>query len=125
MSKIVLYIKLQIQRILGIAAVLFASLSQVSIAYADVLSDQLDAATSSDYAESFTQAVLNFSIPAGFIALIGLVVYGSYLLMTSQGNPEAIGEAREVITNAVLGFLLIALSVAVLLLIQDVFQLPI
>lgn len=92
--------------------------------HADVLSDRLADVTSSTDETSFVNAVLNLAIPVAVFCLFGLGIYAGYNMLTSQGNPEKINEAREIITNAVLGFALIGLSVAVLLLIQDILKIP-
>jgi hypothetical protein len=106
------------------ALILFSS---EAVVFADVLSDRLeDVANADEVAGSngLVDAILQLSIPAAVMSLIALFTYAGYQMITSQGNPEKLNEAREVITNAILGFLMIALSVAILLLIQDVLQLP-
>lgn len=98
--------------------------SSASLAFADTLSDRINDVTASQDETSFVNAILGLSVPVAVLCLLGLGIYSGYTLLTSQGNPEKINEAREAITNAVLGFALIGLSVAVLLLIQDVLQIP-
>jgi cell division protein FtsX len=41
------------------------------------------------------------------------------MMMTSQGNPDKLQEAKQVITNAIIGFVVILLCVAILLLISN------
>ncbi len=52
------------------------------------------------------QVVLGF---LGVLAL-ALVVYGGFLWMTSQGNPEKIDQAKKVLKNAAIGLLIILTS---------------
>lgn len=113
-------------RKLALAVVFAVSLSFQSapVVYADALSDRLTDVTSSTDETSFIQSVVRLSVPVAVFALVGISVYSGYIMLTSQGNPEKLNEARDVITNGVIGFALIALSVAILLLIQNVLKLP-
>jgi hypothetical protein len=74
---------------------------------------------------AFAQRVLSLLLGlAGGILLAFLIISG-YKLMTSQGNPDKIKEARESITSAVAGLLLIIFSLAILQLITvDILALP-
>jgi len=69
------------------------------------------------------QKVLNIAIPVSILACIALLSYAGYIMITSQGNPEKLNEAKEVVTNALTGFAIILLSVVILLLIGDVLSL--
>jgi hypothetical protein len=51
------------------------------------------------------------------IAVFGaslMIIYAGYKYTTSGGNPSAIGEAKEIIQNALLGLLLLLLSYTIL-----------
>ncbi len=62
-------------------------------------------------------------ISGGLFLLI--FIRAGYRMITSQGNPEAIKEARESITSAVVGFIFLLFSFIVLEIIGvDLFQLP-
>lgn len=50
---------------------------------------------------------------AGGVALI-LIIYAGYKLMRSQGDPEAVKAAKELITSAVIGLLFIIFSLVIL-----------
>ncbi len=55
----------------------------------------------------FMNQVLEWGIPAlGAVAVI-VLTYAGYLYMTSQGNQENIGTAKELIMGVVLGLLLL------------------
>lgn len=62
---------------------------------------------------------------AGGVAFL-LIVYGGFRLAFSQGDPKAVQEAREIITSAIVGLLLVIFSVFLLNLIGiDILGLPI
>jgi len=67
----------------------------------------------------FVQLIINISIPLGVTCAFILLVYAGYMMVTSQGNPDKLQESREVITNAIIGFVVILLSVTLLYLIKD------
>lgn len=94
-------------------------------ALGSIITTEVTAASQASDLEGMVQAIINLSIPAGVLAAIFLLSYAGYQMITSQGNPDKLAEAKEVVTNAVLGFALIALSVAILLLIQDTLNLPV
>ena len=74
---------------------------------------------------SFINAITNIALPlAGTAALILLIVSG-YKMITSQGNPDKLNDAKEMATNAIIGLVFILLSVAILGLISSVFNLGI
>lgn len=50
---------------------------------------------------------------AGF-AVILLIVYGGFTLMTSQGNPSGVEKGRKIITNAVIGLVIVAISYGII-----------
>ncbi|HYK08837.1 MAG TPA: hypothetical protein VEW42_05050 [Candidatus Eisenbacteria bacterium] len=61
---------------------------------------------------------------SGGIAII-LIIAAGYQLVTSRGNPEKVKEARERITSAITGLLLIIFSVLILQIIGfDLLHLP-
>ncbi len=53
----------------------------------------------------YNQAVL-IAFPLAVIVLI----YGGYLYITSTGNPETLGEAKGLITGAIIGLILLLLA---------------
>ena len=70
-------------------------------------------------------AIANIAVPVAVLSLIVLVVYAGYLLISSQGNPDKLKEGKEVLTNAIIGFLVVLLSVVILLLISNTLGLDI
>lgn len=99
-----------------------------SPAFADALSDQISSSvtdiTNQQNLEGVVNTLVKISIPMGVLAAVGLMVYAAFIMISSQGNPEKLTEAREVATNAIIGFALVALSVAILLLIQNTLKIP-
>lgn len=73
----------------------------------------------------FVQNLVNIAIPIAIISCIFLLVFAGYKMITSQGNPEKIAEAKEIITNALSGFALIVLSTVILILINNTLKLGI
>lgn len=61
---------------------------------------------------------------AGLVALL-CIIYASFQMQTSRGNPESIKKAQELLTSCVMGLLLIILSVFILRLIGvDILRIP-
>lgn len=75
--------------------------------------------SSANRPEDFVSLITNIAIPLSVISVVLLLVYGGYILMTSSGNPDKLAEGRQVITNAIIGFVVILLCVAILLLISN------
>jgi hypothetical protein len=73
----------------------------------------------------FVDTIANIAVPAAILCLIVLVVYGGYMLISSQGNPDKLREGREVLTNAIIGFFIVVLSIVILLLISNSLNLDI
>lgn len=60
----------------------------------------------------------------GFIGLL-CIIYASFILQTSQGNPEKIKKGQELLTSCIMGMLLIIFSVFILRLIGvDILKIP-
>ena len=93
--------------------------------HADSLESRLKKATEAKDEKQLISAVAEVASAVSVIALVGLSAYGGFIMLTSQGNPEKLNEAREIITNAVLGFAFIAISVGLLLIIQSILGLDI
>ncbi len=68
--------------------------------------------------EAVTKAIVNIATPISVVCVVLLLVYGGFLMMSSKGDPDKLQEAKQIITNAVIGFVVILLCVAVLLLIS-------
>ena len=97
--------------------------------YASSLTDilrnlQTDTEDSSEIGE-FMEAVINFAIPLSAVSVFVLLAFAAYKLMTSQGNPDKLQDAKEQISNAIIGFIFILLSVAILTLLSEILNIDI
>lgn len=63
--------------------------------------------------------IVEIAVPVAVLCLVVLVVYAGYMLISSQGNPDKLREGKEVLTNAIIGFFIVILSVVILLLISN------
>lgn len=99
------------------------SLSGPAVVFADVISDldsNLQSIEESEDAVGLISSIYEFAIPLSIMGLVALTAFSAFKMISSQGDPEALAEAKEIITNAVLGFTMIILSVALLTLLADV-----
>ncbi len=78
-----------------------------------------------DSVESLVEMIVDIAVPVAILCLVVLVVYAGYMLISSQGNPDKLKEGREVLTNAIIGFFIIVLSVVILLLLSNALDLNI
>jgi heme/copper-type cytochrome/quinol oxidase subunit 2 len=69
--------------------------------------------------DSLVNTIVNIAVPIAILCLVVLVVYAGYMLISSQGNPDKLKEGREVLTNAIIGFFIVVLSVVILVLLSD------
>ena len=56
------------------------------------------------------QYFFNFSIAIGGIAAFAMLVLGGFRFLTSAGNPSAQKDAKDIITSAIIGLLLLLSS---------------
>ena len=98
----------------------------ITIIYASTLSETLGQVGEFENVSSIegaVQTIVNIALPlAGTVALILFVIAG-YKMITSQGNPDKLKDAKDMITNAVIGLVFILLSVGILVLISNLFNL--
>ena len=64
-------------------------------------------------------AIVNFAFGAAGLVFFFLLIWGGFRFMTARGDDKAMGEARQTITNAAIGLLII---LAAFIIIQIVFQ---
>lgn len=63
---------------------------------------------------ALASATITLLIGIGSGLALFFIIFGSGKLILSQGNPEAINQAKEVITSAIIGLVFIVLSVTIL-----------
>lgn len=95
----------------------------VNKAFAASLGSQIGS-TATDFSgvtdeDTFTEKIIEIAVPLSIGCAVILLVYGGYMMMSSQGNPDKLQEARSIVTNAVIGLLVILLSVSILLIISN------
>lgn len=67
-----------------------------------------------DGGASFATFLIKWGISVGGGIAFLLILYGSFMVMTSQGNPERLKAGQELLTSAISGLLLLIFSVFVL-----------
>ncbi len=58
-------------------------------------------------------AIVEILLRIGVFAAVGFVIYGGFMYMTSQGEPDKAASARKTIVNAVVGLVIGLLATAV------------
>ncbi len=126
--------KVKAGKIFGYISVLLAFIafqSYSGIAYAQSVASQIDNLSQMQGVDNasgqamLTSKVASVSLGAAVVVLMAMGINGGYKLLTSAGNPEKLMEAKEILTNAFLGFLVIALAVSILTVVDNVFGLNI
>ena len=69
--------------------------------------------------KELVDAIVNIAVPVAILCLVVLVVYAGYMLISSQGNPDKIKEGKDVLTNAIIGFFIVVLSIVILVLLSN------
>lgn len=78
-----------------------------------------------DFGRFIQETVFKWGIGLAGIFAFLCIIYASFLLQTSRGNPEKIKKAQELLTSCIMGLMLIIFSVFILKLIGvDILQLP-
>ncbi len=91
----------------------------------DILNNLQTQTEDSNGLGSFMEAIINFAIPLSAVSVFVLLSFAAYKLMTSQGNPDKLQDAKEQISNAIIGFIFIILSVAILALLSNILNIDI
>lgn len=71
--------------------------------------------------EGLMETFINIALPLSVLAAALLMAFAAYKMITSQGNPDKLKDAREQIGNAITGLVFILVSAALLLLIGGIF----
>jgi len=71
--------------------------------------------------EGLMETFINIALPLSVLAAALLIVFAAYKMITSQGNPDKLKDAREQIGSAITGLVFILVSAALLLLIGNIF----
>lgn len=97
--------------------------------YASSLSELITAiengAGGDDPLADIVSTLLNFALPLSGLCVFLLVAFASYKLMMSKGDPDKLRDAKDQITNAVIGFVFVILSAVILLLLGNILNINI
>ena len=63
---------------------------------------------------SYVSAVFQYSMKFGIVLTTLMIIYAGFKYMTSQGNPSAINEAKDIIIGSLSGFALLLVIYLVL-----------
>ncbi len=66
------------------------------------------------------QNIIRLLVPAAAVAFLIMFIVGGFQLLTSGGDPKAAGAARNTLTFAVIGVILVVVSWLILLLIRQI-----
>ena len=97
---------------------IFAALLGLLLAFAQPVHAQ-DPAKLSD-AVSIIENIIKLLAPAAGIAFFVMLLVGGYQFMTSGGDPKAVGAARNTLTYAVIGIILVVASWLIFLLVREI-----
>ena len=61
------------------------------------------------------------SVMVAIVSLLGIFIVAGYNIMSSQGNAEKLKNAQEMITNGIIGFLIVAFSIGIMYFITNSF----
>ncbi len=82
--------------------------------------------TRTDSTQGFEHIVSRFMVLAamfGVVALTGIFIAAGYKLATSQGNAEKLKDAQSMLTNGIIGFLMVVFAVAIMYMVSSLLKL--
>jgi hypothetical protein len=78
-----------------------------------------------NFSDTLQVTLFPLFISFGGIISLGCIIYASFLLQTSMGEPEKIGKAQELMTSCITGLIMIIFSIFILRVIGfDILRLP-
>jgi hypothetical protein len=107
---------LEVSKQIASSHILASATTEVGAAVNDLVNGTTPVSSSSgiNVVTMFVSQVVRVAVPAAVIALVLLMSYGAITMATSQGNPEKINEAKEIVTNALIGFVVVVGAGAIL-----------
>jgi putative flippase GtrA len=90
----------------------------------DVFTDTNGTGSGNEVFAEFVKNIYAFALPLAITISILLLVFGAFKLITSAGDPDKLSEAKEIITNAIMGVIMIGIGIAVLLIIAQQIGVP-
>ncbi len=64
--------------------------------------------------------IIRLLVPIAAVAFLIMLIFGGFQFLTSGGDPKAAAAARNTLTYAVIGIILVVISWLILLLIQNI-----
>lgn len=71
--------------------------------------------------EEVILAIISLLQPIVVFAFVGMVIYGGWIYLTSQGSEDKIKQAKQIITAAIVGFIIIILAPSIVQLVAGIF----
>lgn len=68
----------------------------------------------------YVSTLVSYVIPLSGVCVFVLLAFATYKLTMSKGDPDKLREAKDQITNAIIGFIFILLSSSILLLLANI-----
>lgn len=62
----------------------------------------------------FVESILGLAVGIGGAVALLLLLYGFFLLSTSQGSPDKVKHGKEIITSAIAGLIFVTMSVVLM-----------
>ena len=63
--------------------------------------------------------IINASLSLLFLVVMGFLIYGGYFWMTSMGNEEKIKKSKQILTSAIVGLIVVLLSISIVNFVSD------
>lgn len=92
----------------AIAAVAMGFVTFAQSAFAQAAGD-IQSPTSITITQLF-QSIVSLLVPIILLVLVGMIIYGGYVRMTAAGDAEKEQQSNQILTAAIIGFIIIALS---------------
>lgn len=74
-----------------------------------------------DSIEEVIIAIVSLLQPIVVFVFVGMVLYGGWNYLTSQGNEDKIKQAKQIIMAAIIGFIIIILAPSIVQLVAGIF----
>ena len=69
--------------------------------------------------DAFMDTIIGIALPLSAVCAILILAFSSYKLMMSKGDPDKLRDAKDQISNAIIGFVFILVSAGILVLISN------
>lgn len=63
---------------------------------------------------SYVTAIYGFSLKAGSILVVMMLIYAGYIYLTSQGDTSKLTSAKDIVIGSILGYILLIMIGAIL-----------